>query len=306
MSTNKHVLVTGATGFLGRHLVRFLAERSGLTVWGISRGGGQVGNVRVEPVDLSAREDVATWRHGKPIFNAVFHLAAIVPTSFDSTEAKASFLANVIMTQNALSLAVRDEATFIYASSTSVYGVNRNIPLTEDMLPRPDNLYSLGKYVGKGLCEVAHIRHGLAATALRICAPYGPQQRTRTVVNIFLRAALQSRDLTLYGIGERMQDFTYVSDIVQAFWLAYEKRAYGVYNIASGQPVTMHELAETVLSVVTDTKSRIIFSGQPDPQESYRGVFAIEKARCELGYEPRTTLAEGLRACLTAMLEGER
>jgi nucleoside-diphosphate-sugar epimerase len=260
----------------------------------------------VEPVDLSSREEVATWRRGKPIFNAAFHLAAIVPTSFDSTEAEASFLTNVIMTQNVLSLAIRDGATFIYASSTSVYGINRNIPLTEDMLPRPDNLYSLAKYVGEGLCEVAHIRHGLAAMALRICAPYGPQQTARTVVNIFLRSALRSQDLALYGTGERVQDFTYVSDVTQAFWLAYEKRGCGVCNIASGQPVTMRELAETVLSVVPNTRSEIIFPGQPDPQESYRGVFAIEKAKRELGYEPRTTLAEGLRACLTAVLEGER
>lgn len=303
MSINKHVLITGATGFLGRHLVQFISERPGLAVWGISKGGGQVGKVRVEPVDLGSFEEVSAWREGKPRFDTVFHLAAVVPKSFDSIQAEESFLTNVAMTKNALSLAICDETAFIYASGTSVYGVNRSIPMTEEMIPRPDNLYSLAKYVGEGLSEVAHIQHGIETTALRISAPYGPHQRIRTVINTFLRAALQSRELTLYGTGERVQDFTYISDIMQAFWLAYENRACGIYNIASGWPVTMRELAETVLSVVLDSKSQIVFLDRPDPQESYRGVFDIGKAQRELGYAPQTTLFEGLRNCLAAPLE---
>lgn len=303
MGEDRHVLVTGATGFLGKHLIRFLAKQPGLTVWGISRSGGQVGNICVDCVDLMSAGEVAAWRNGRPSFDAVFHLAAGVPASFYSAKAEASFLANISITQNALAIAISDKATFIYASSTSVYGANRNIPLTEDMLPRPDNLYSLGKYVGELLCEVVHARDGLPAMALRISAPYGPYQTVHTVVNAFLEAAVESRALTLYGTGGRTQDFVYVGDVVQAMWLAYQRRVSGVYNIASGQPVTMRDLAETVLSVVPGTKSEIVYSGQPDPQESYRGVFSIEKARRDLGYTSQTSLAEGLRAYLATLVK---
>jgi len=301
LNKKRYVLVTGASGFLGQHLVRFLQKQQDLQITGVSKNGGQIGDLKIDHLDLSSPMEVTAWRKGKPAFDAIFHLAAIIPTSFDSTESEQSFFENLHITKNTLSIAVSDRATFIYTSGTSVYGTNNNVPLTENALPRPDNAYSLAKYVGELLCDIAHMRHGLSTTILRITAPYGPFQTKSTVINTFLRAALEDHDLILFGSGNRTQDFTYVSDVVQALWLAYKKQRAGVYNIGGGQPVTMRDLAETVLSVVPGTKSKITYSSFPDPQEEYRGIFAIEKARDELGYGPRTLLSEGLRSCLATM-----
>ena len=301
MNGKRYILVTGATGFLGRHLVRFLLKQPGLHIVGVSKNGGQIGDFQINRVDLSLPQEVTVWRNDQPTFDAIFHLAAIVPLSFYLAEAEQSFFNNLHITQNMLSIAISDRASFIYTSGTSIYGTNENVPLTENTLPRPDNVYSLSKYVGELLCDIAHVRHCISTTILRITAPYGPFQTAPTVINIFLKAALENRDLLLFGSGNRTQDFTYIDDIVQALWLAYKKQKTGVHNIAGGQPITMRDLAETVLSVVPGTKSKIIYSGQSDPQEEYRGIFTIEKARYELGYEPRTSLPEGLRACMAAM-----
>ena len=90
----------------------------------------------------------------------------------------------------------------------------------------------------------------------------------------------------------------------QAMWSACKKKASGVYNIASGKSVTMCELAKTVLSVEPQSKSKIVYSGTPDSQETYRGEFSIEKAQDSLGYVPRTPLEKGLLHCLDAMKNG--
>jgi nucleoside-diphosphate-sugar epimerase len=303
LSDKISILVTGATGFLGRHLIQFLKEQPDICVFGISKKGGVVGGIRVESVDLSIGEEVSSWQKETPHFDALFHLAAIVPASFYSVDVERLFFTNLHVTRNALSIAISNRASFIYASGCSVYGACGAVPITENMLPQPDNAYSLAKYVGELMCGVANARHGIRTTILRISAPYGPLQVAPTVINIFLRAALESKDMTLFGSGRRTQDFTYVGDVVQALWLAFRKKENGIYNIASGQPVTMRELAETILAVVPTTRSKIAYAECPDTQEGYRGIFAIEKARYGLGYEPRTSLPEGLRACLAAMKE---
>ncbi len=298
------VLITGATGFIGKHLVRFLMRQSGLELWCISRNGGQVDSVHVDSVDLTSAEKVAEWRKDKPVFDTIFHLAASIPSSFKSSEADESFLDNIYMMQNTIAIAIPDNSSIIYTSSSSVYCTENTIPLTEDLIPQPNNPYSLSKYVGELLLDIAHIRYGLSTSSLRVSAPYGPYQKARTVINIFLRAVFESRNITLYGSGNRTQDFTYVDDVLQAIWLAFQKKASGVYNIASGNSITMSELAKTVLSVEQESKSRIIYSDTADSQENYRVEYSIEKALNILHYAPRTSLTKGLQHCLDAMKVG--
>ncbi len=98
-----------------------------------------------------------------------------------------------------------------------------------------------------------------------------------------------------------MQDFVFVGDVVQALWQAVLRQANGIYNIASGKPVTMLSLAESILSILPESRSEIVFSDQPDAQAFYRGVFSIEKAKRDLAYEPKTLLRDGLLACLTSL-----
>jgi UDP-glucose 4-epimerase len=262
-----------------------------------------VGAVQVDSLDLSSKPSVEAWREHKPSFSAIFHLAAELPKTFQGNQAKTSFLSNILMVQNVLSLAEKERTIVVYASSSSVYGDTSTLPLSEDLIVEPDNHYSLGKYVGEFICALEGREQGFPAISLRISAPYGPWQRAHTVINIFLESVLNSRDLILYGSGLRAQDFTYVDDVVQAMWLASKQKKSGVYNIASGQSVTMKTLAEMVLALTPDNASRVQFSGKPDPQENYRGVFSIEKAQRELGYNPRTLLEKGLQNCLLVCKE---
>lgn len=297
----RHLLVTGGTGFIGRRLARRLSEQENATVITIPRGSDRDRAPTVDCIDLRDFEQVQRWaaRTVPQGLDGVFHLAADVPGSFDSVEARTSFGANVAMTEAVLHIAEEHHCPFVFASSASVYGARQRAPVDETAPVEPDNPYSQGKLVGEELLQRAHERSGIATASLRIAAPYGPGQRQRTVVGIFLDAAVAGRDITVHGSGERTQDFTYVDDVVEACWLAYSHQANGVFNVSGGRPVSMKQLAELVLQV-TGSSSRIVLGSQPDPQEDYRGAFRIDKARRMLAYEPKTGMQEGLKRCLAA------
>jgi UDP-glucose 4-epimerase len=213
--------------------------------------------------------------------------------------AENSFRANTGAMLNVLSLAAERRAHLIYASSTSVYG-NTGNHFSEDSAARPNNLYSTSKYVGDVLCRQQFEREALGFTSLRLSAPFGPGCRHRTVVNSFLESALRGDELSLFGSGERTQDFTYVADVVEAFRLALSRRPVGIFNIASGRPVSMKELAETIIDV-TGSNSKTVFSGEPDPEENYRANLEVERARKELSWVANWSLRDGLAATAEAL-----
>lgn len=254
-------------------------------------------------VDLENEQQLREWaarRIGALGLHGIFHLAAEVPARFDTTETHAACAANIRMTESVLSLAESYLCPVIYASSASVYGPSFEVPAREDAPANPDNWYSEGKLQGETLMAAASKRCGVATASLRIVAPYGPEQRLRNVITIFLDAALTGREITVHGSGERTQDFTFVSDVAEAFWLAFDAKQSGVFNVSGGNPVTMKHLAELAVACVPGSSSTILVGTVPDSQESYRGVFAIDKARRELGFSPVVPLQVGLARCLAA------
>lgn len=301
--TARRVLVTGGAGFVGRQLIRRLRTEPDLEVLAVSRQSSIVGLQAIEMVDLGNEQQLRAWaarRIDASGLHGIFHLAAEVPARFDTAEAEATYAANVRMTEAVLSLAESYLCPVIYASSSSVYGPSFEPPVREDAPPNPDNWYSEGKLLGETLMARASERCGFATASLRIVAPYGPEQRLRNVITIFLDAALAGRDIIVHGSGERTQDFTFVSDVAEAFWLAFDRKQFGVFNVSGGKPVTMKHLAKLALACMPDSSSKILVDTLPDSQESYRGVFSIDKARRELGFSPVVSLEEGLARCLAA------
>lgn len=281
MQPNKNILITGATGFIGRHLMEFLSERPLLNLWGISLHGGEVNGIAVDALDLDDYDSFYQWLKDKPRFDGIFHLASHVPPSFYDLDPEIYFFKNLRIAYNVMLLAERYHAFIVYASST----------ITNC---KPNNWYSFGKYVGELMPGVM----GVSVVNLRISAPYGPGQTSKTVINKFVENALLSRDIEIYGSGNRSQNFTYIDDVVSAMWLAHLNPSDAVYDIASDKSYSMNDLAQLILSLIPESKSKIIHSGKPDPQEDYRGIFKIEKTQKELGYKPKFTITDGLMECL--------
>jgi UDP-glucose 4-epimerase len=288
------VLVTGASGFLGSHVVSQLVA-AGVEVVGVSLRGGEVAGVRVEPLDLTERS-AALSALATIDCDAVVHLAAVLPVDGSPEAMQEAFDGTVAIDATLSVFCRRRGCRLVYVSGSSVYGsIADRTPATEERLPQPENLYAVAKCVGDILYLEQARETGVPVAVLRLSAPYGPGARRPTVVETFLRAALVSSDLKLLGSGARTQDFTFVRDAAEATVRALERRASGAFNISTGAPVSMRQLAESVLAAVPASHSRIGLAGTSDPQEGYRALLDVAKARAELDWVARTPLLDGLR-----------
>lgn len=299
--SNGTVVVTGATGFLGRAVCRAVADtgRPVLAVWHHRVPDSSHPGIRWIQADLSSGNLGDMLAED---FEAVLHLAAVLPSAHaSSTEAARR---NRRIDEAVFDLAAERRAAVIYASGTSVYGALRDSRAAdEDAVPGPVDPYPRAKLeserAGARLLRAA----GGRFVALRLCAPYGPGQSSRTVMQIFIEAALNGAPLRYFGDGSREQAFTYVSDAAAAFVLALSA-GDGCYNIAGAPPVTMKSLALLVAEVAGIPASRVIADGRPDPQDGLRARFATARAARELGWSPLVPLREGIARCLAARRAG--
>lgn len=286
------IFITGASGFIGRHLIKLLSLNHELMATDLK--GGEEGDQKIWPLDLLNQKELKDFIQDKEI-DGIIHLAALVPPTFDSPESERSYKINLLMTQNLLKVfKAKKIKQFIYLSGTSVYGQNIKGIVTEETKPQPDNWYTKGKYAGELLVQKYEMPLQKIAI-LRVSAPYGPGQLSMTLISKFIHCAIIGQDLTFFGTGGRLQDFIYVSDVVQAINQAIEVQTSGIFNIASGQSTSVTDLAQTILQILPESKSKIVSANIADPQENYRIQVSIQKAREILKFEPKVKLADGLK-----------
>jgi len=200
---------------------------------------------------------------------------------------------NVLATQQLLEACVAAEVPkVIYASSSSVYGDQDELPLREDMAPRPRSPYGVTKLAGEHLCGLYHANHGLDTVALRFFTVYGPRQRPDMAFHKFIKAMLEGREIVIYGDGTQTRDFTYVEDIVDGLALAQKAPAGAVMNLGGGNRVSLNEAIAT-LGEVVGVEPKI--ARQPMEPGDVRDTWADVSRAVELiGYRPMTKLVGGM------------
>jgi UDP-glucose 4-epimerase len=183
----------------------------------------------------------------------------------------------------------------VYASSSSVYGDNVELPMREDALPQPVSPYGVTKLAAEQLCYLYHVNYGVPAVSLRYFTVYGPRQRPDMGFHRFLRATMTGEPIRLYGDGDQTRDFTFVSDAVAATVAAATRGAPGrVYNIGGGSRVSIND----VLSIIGRVVGRKpLIQADPAQKGDMRHTFAdTSRAQADLGFKPRIGLEEGLAA----------
>ena len=302
-----HALVTGTAGFIASHVSNLLLDH-GATVHGVDaftdyyprplkeanlatlagRQGFRFTEARLEDADLDALLEGVTH---------IFHFAAQAGVRKSwGRDFQTYTVNNIDVTQRLLeALVPRKIERFVYASTSSVYGDLAAIPMREDVRVQPVSPYGVTKLAAEQLCFLYHVNHGVPAVALRLFTVYGPRQRPDMAFHRFFTAAHQGRAITLYGDGEQTRDFTYVGDVAEAARLAAVRGVPGrVYNIGGGSRVSVNEVLRLVEQIVGRPVS---IDRQPPQAGDMRDTFAdTSLARADLGFEPRTPLAEGLAA----------
>lgn len=304
----KTALVTGAAGFIGSHLAERLL-RDGWEVVALDNFDPfydrriKEENLQVASANPQFRlieadiRDAASWPASvRRRYDAIVHLAAragVRPSIEDPVGYQQS---NVVGTQNLLELA-REFKTpqFVFASSSSVYGVNPRVPWSEDdHVLEPISPYASTKVSGELLGHVYSKIFGIRFIALRFFTVYGPRQRPDLAIHKFAKLMLAGSPLPFFGDGSTRRDYTFIEDIVSGIRAAvdYDRTMYEVINLGNNQTVSLAEMVaglEAVLGMPATLKRLPEQLG--DVPQTWASV---EKAGRLLGYAPSTSFREGL------------
>jgi UDP-glucuronate 4-epimerase len=304
-----NILVTGSAGFIGSHL----SERL------ISQGNRVVGLDNFDPFYDSAvkRNNLAgllsssqfkliegdirnrtladkVFQEGQ--FDVVVHLAAkagVRPSIADPVGyVDTNINGLVVMLEAARAAGVKK---FIFASSSSVYGNNEKVPFSEaDNVDNPISPYAATKKAGELICYTYSHLYGIDMSCLRFFTVYGPRQRPDLAIHKFARLIEQGKSIPVYGDGSMERDFTFINDIVDGIVASIHKcKGYRIYNLGESRPVRLDVLIEEIEKALG---KKAILDRQPEQPGDVKRTFAdVGRAVQELGYQPNTHLADGLK-----------
>jgi UDP-glucose 4-epimerase len=296
-------LVTGGAGFIGSHIIERLLQQQHDVICLDNFDPYYNPVIKERNISSFLGNEHFTVIHGdimdgkllKDLLNDVeiiFHEAAQAGVPISTENPSKSHEVNATGTLNLLESSVKAEVKrFIYASSSSVYGMVKSLPFDEDHPTNPVSPYGVSKLMAEHYCRVFSDLYGLPSVALRYFTVYGPGMRPDLAIHIFTRQALRNKPITIYGTGNRTRDFTYIDDIVEANMITLTK-GNGVYNIGGGHRLSIKELAEKIIEI---TGSSSIIQYQDAKKGDAEHTFAnIAKAQRDLGWKPKISLDQGL------------
>jgi len=292
------ILVTGGLGFIGRHLVNALLSLDKDVV--IADNLSAVCNRAIPTGATLARADI---RNPKQVTEAakgaelIFHLAANANGTISINDPRFDFETNAMGTYNTLEAALCTGAKFVYVSSASVYGTPQRFPMDEQHPTKPFVPYGVSKLAGELCCLAFSNTYNLPVVVGRPFCVYGPGENPKLAlveVSRYLRWHLNHKPIQIVGdMDRKTRDFVHVSDLVAGLLLIADKAEAGeIFNLGSGEEVSMRELTDTISSV-TGQLARVDEISDIT-EDTYRLVADISKIK-SLGYVPKMSLAEGVR-----------
>ena len=307
---NQKILVTGAAGFIGSHLLDDLLADDRFEVVALdnfnefyapavkrANVAHHAGNPRfkLSETDICCRESLRRV-FAENSFDAIVHLAAWAGVRPSLENPQLYTEVNVNGTLNLLEAAKEfGVRQFVFGSSSSVYGINAKIPFSEDdKIQQPISPYAATKAAGELLCHTFAHLYDLRTVCLRFFTVYGARQRPDRAIHNFAQLIWEDRPIPVFGDGTTRRDYTYVDDIVAGIRAAidYDRAAYEVFNLGESQTIELNEL----IALLEESLGRkAVIDRRPMQPGDVPVTFAdIAKARALLGYDPQTKIADGI------------
>lgn len=310
MKFNRKILITGGAGFIGSNLIDRLIEDPNNSITCLDNLDSFY-NPAIKKRNMASHKKKLNFTFIKGDvrnlsrvikklshrYDVIIHLAAKVGVIPSLRDPIAYAQVNVNGTQNMLEFARKVGCKkFIFASSSSVYGLNSNVPWKEDdQNLLPISPYAATKVSGELLGHVyAHI-YNIQFIALRLFTVYGPRQRPDLAIHKFAKLILEDKPIALYGDGRTQRDYTYIDDVVSGIIaaLGYSRSQYEIINLGNNRPVELRKLISLLEQALG---KKAIVKKLPDQPGDVPVTFAdISKGRRLLGYKPETDITDGVQ-----------
>jgi UDP-glucuronate 4-epimerase len=301
------ILVTGGAGFIASHLVeKLLAARHNVAILDdfndfydpqIKRENVSAvcKDIAIHHVDLRDSTAVRNVFHREK-FEAIAHLAARAGVRPSIQHPQLYYDTNVTGTLHLLDAArVTGVERFIFASSSSVYGISKTVPFSEDQhLTQTLSPYAATKIAGEFLCSTYSHLYQMQVVALRYFTVYGPRQRPDLAIHQFTRRIYAGRPIDQFGNGTTRRDYTYIDDIIQGTMAAlkYDGPLFDIFNLGESETIQLKDLIAAIENALG--KKAKINRLPEQPGDMPLTCADISKARKLLGYNPVTRLSDGL------------
>ena len=299
------LIVTGGAGFIGSHLTEYLVGKKHDVIVIDNLKEGKLNNLRnvkdkIEFLNLDIL-DYEKLKQTMKNIDGVFHEAGLTSVNDSFKKEKEYFATNVKGTENILKLAERFGFRVIFASSASVYGNAKKIPIKENVRRNPLNPYGKTKVEAEILCDT-YRKKGVSVMALRYFNVYGLRQNSNYagVITKFLDRIADKKPPIIYGDGCQIRDFVYVGDVVRANLFAMTSNSkIGSVNIGSGNGISVNQLAKMVIDL-SGYKIKSIYR-DATPGDIRESIADTSLAKKLLHWKPKTNLKNWLKQVLMAM-----
>ncbi len=294
------IIVTGGAGFIGCHLVELLLKKKYKVIVIDNLSTGRIENInkfkskiKFIKADISKK---GKWLSAFKKAKVVYHLAALADIVPSIQNPNKYFQSNVIGTKNIIEASIKYKLEkVIYSASSSCYGIPKKYPTSEDSKIDPRYPYALTKMLGESILLHYGKVYGINILSLRLFNVYGTKSRTSgtygAMFGVFLKQKISSQPLTVVGSGKQKRDFTYVTDIVNAFYkgLNYNCKI-SVMNVGTGNPVSINKIVKLLKSKKITIPKR---PGEPDITHA-----KISKIKKELNWTAKINIQEGIKLLL--------
>lgn len=286
----EEILITGSTGFIGNHLIPELSKNH--KIMGISKNKKKsYKNFVSRSMDIT-KSNFSLQNH----FGKIIHMAAVSDITYCNLNPTKCYELNVKSTQKMLEIARKNDSSFIFLSSSHVYGNPKKLPLSETDTCYPLTHYASSKKMGEILCKTYSQTYGLDIRIARIFSAYGPKSSKSNLIFNIINQMIHTSKIKLGNIYPK-RDFIFISDVISGLIkiINSKKRGFQTYNIGSGKSISVEDVVKTCINL-SKTNKKLISSKKISRKNEIEDIRAnISKMKSEFNWKPQISLKEGLQ-----------
>ena len=289
--TIKNAVVTGASGFIGRAMVRYLVDQCiNVIAVDITPVNKDICDERV--IDLLVPGALNPFIDKETV---IFHLAAHADVASSVTDPRNDFDLNIKMLFEVLESVRQAECQLLFPSTASIFDSGNKLPLSERAYVKPTSPYAAAKVAGEAYCAAYHRSYGLNIRIARMFSVYGKGMDRFAIYDLIRKIQKNNIEIELLGDGNQIRDYLYIDDVVRGLFMIARNGADGEdYNLASGLAVKLSDLAAQLARLMGFPIIKILPTGKSFPGDVPKWYADITKIK-GIGFFPKVSLEEGLR-----------